>query len=138
MGQRGIMVPLNPQLVEMKLLDPCNMNVVEYTNGLSGSGCVNGRHTTITFICSPTSTPYGQVGCGERGQSDGICLYYLNIYTSAACGNGTMESVENGLSVGSITLIALLSFAVLYCFIGYVINGHRSSDYKNMKGNVPP
>merc|ERR1719206_486088 len=59
-----------------------------YTNGLAGAGCSNGRWTTLTFTCDPDAKPYDidGVDCGERGQQDGVCQYYMNIRTHLACG----------------------------------------------------
>lgn len=62
----------------------------EYKNGIAspGNACNNGRVINVTFICQPNAFPYDQnkTECNDEPDGhDGICPYYFNVYTDAAC-----------------------------------------------------
>ena len=62
------------------------------------------------------------------------CVYQWDIQTKYVC-----DTTYNGplLSVGSIILIVFGCVIILYCIIGYVINGRRSGEWGAVKSNVP-
>ena len=62
----------------------------EYKNGRAspGAACENGRVINVTFICEPGALPYdkNKTKCDDEIDGpDGICSYYFNVYTDAAC-----------------------------------------------------
>ena len=63
-----------------------------YKNGhddIGSNSCYNGRYINITFICEPNVYPYNinKTICDDSSVyvGQGICPYYFNIYTGAAC-----------------------------------------------------
>ena len=108
----------------------------EYTNGATGSGCDNGRHTQIKFICDENAKPYDGVECGESAQIYGVCNYWILIHSHLAC-NGASTSSDAGLSTGSILLIVACSVFVMYCVAGYMMNGFKSDNFKDCRNNTP-
>ena len=64
----------------------------QYKNGHADVGspyCYNGRAINITFICQPNAIPYdkNKTICDDESidAGPGICPYYFNVYTNAAC-----------------------------------------------------
>eukprot|EP01084_Bolivina_argentea_P164879 286575_1 len=101
-----------------------------YTNGMNGSGCSNGRNTEIIFKCDANdSVPYinDKTICGEKPQQNGVCLYWIVIYTQFACGNTSNQSkISNDISLGSIFILIFVVCFVMYCIVGYIMNGFKS------------
>ena len=116
-----------------------------YDNGLVGSGCENGRATTITWICDPDAIPLDwerlqDEGCGEHSQQNGVCQYWFEIYTYLACDDRPIDNNDNNgsiISVGSVLLIVFFISFIIYCIVGYMMNGFKTDEFKDWRSNIP-
>eukprot|EP00483_Globobulimina_turgida_P010604 UN10625 len=64
--------------------------IFEYKNGRASpdAACNNGRIINVTFVCEQNAIPYdkAKTKCDDEADGpDGICPYYFEVYTAAAC-----------------------------------------------------
>ena len=73
------------------------------------------------------------------GGSVGMRNYKVPASFTNVCVNGCeMLSDDNGSSVGGWIFIGVVFGGILlYCLIGYIINGQKSKDWGNVEGNLP-
>eukprot|EP01084_Bolivina_argentea_P287047 492496_1 len=101
------------------------------------------KRIQITYTCDPNAIPYGNVVCSDGWDTNGWCLYHMNIATVYACFDGNEGANNSVLSGGSIFLICFFAAIFLYCFIGYMFNVYRLYDkedtyaWTNVKTNIP-
>ena len=110
---------------------------LRYSNGYGPCGD-EGQYPTrtvdINFYCDSSVQTWdpSKVSCGEEEP----CTYFLTIGTNAAC-SIDFDDGSDGLSIGWIVVIVLLSVFFVYCAIGYAINGSKSKEWGNFRNNIP-
>eukprot|EP01084_Bolivina_argentea_P174888 302908_1 len=102
-------------------------------------GCMNGRQGHITFICDENSDPYNkdmyEVWQGDT--MDGVCQYYIVMETKYACPvTDTSDSISS-MSGGTVFIIIVIVLFSSYCLIGYIFNGYKRNEWKDIKQNTP-
>mmetsp|Transcript_86975 Transcript_86975/g.106664 ORF Transcript_86975/g.106664 Transcript_86975/m.106664 type:complete len:260 (-) Transcript_86975:603-1382(-) len=107
-----------------------NAYVITYDESLSGESI------DLRFYCGETTLDSTRTTCGIEPGLEPI-RYYLEIYSSNACTAANGAGVKSGLSGGWIFIICIIWVFILYCFIGYLINGFRTKNWKDIKGNIP-
>eukprot|EP01084_Bolivina_argentea_P214555 364239_1 len=112
-------------------------NYPVYPAKSDSDGCNGGRRGQFTFICNKNAIPYSPIHFSQDTKDEnGVCAYYATIETKYACVTNTMAA-NNSFSVGSIILICFISTILMYCVIGYVINGHKQHQWMDIKNNIP-
>eukprot|EP01083_Nonionella_stella_P053090 140601_1 len=114
-----------------------------YETGASCNGKV--RKFNIIWECDENAQPFSlQTVCGKV--DDDECFHEMRIKSAYACHKGVELSSggglsADGLSTGSLILILAFVAFILYCIIGYVINGMRvdkeEREWGNMKQYTP-
>lgn len=125
----------NPNSEEIKNVGHGEAYVIQWTRGQSG------RIFNLRLFCvEDTTFDQSKTSCNQ--QNDGI-TYNLDIYTSTICDivppipTQSPSKNDNDLSVGWIFVICLVSVFVLYCVIGYIINGYKYKSWGDVSKNIP-
>mmetsp|Transcript_63560 Transcript_63560/g.77751 ORF Transcript_63560/g.77751 Transcript_63560/m.77751 type:complete len:252 (+) Transcript_63560:62-817(+) len=110
-----------------QIIDGKNAYVIQYTNG------DNNYVTDFRFFCGNTEFDTNNTSCGKNGESE----VYLELYSLTICDTTPLIQPKSGLSGGWIFVICFGAVFVLYCIVGYTINGCRSKNWKDISGNIP-
>ena len=118
-------------------------------DNIFSAGCggeEGGRYGEFIFICDENVETYSDVQFWQDDHSgDDPCYYHTILRTKYACciecggggDDGNDDELNDGLSGGWIFIIILICCLSIYCIGGYIMNGMKSKDWMNYKGNVP-
>ena len=115
-----------------------------YRNAPTDNSCPNGKSLNLTFICQEDADPYDEdtMSCTRgSGPDQGVCYYRFQIQTMYACQSHKPHHENqlevDGLSVGSIMIIIILTLFMIYCLMGYIVNAFKSKDWFAGRDNLP-
>jgi len=109
-----------------------------YTNG--NSGVCPEYVMNVNWVCEPQMQPPFGPASSNVCYANSPCESTMDIPTPYACVTGPLVDDElgsTGMKNGWWFTISLIIILILYCGIGYYINGKRNENMKDCMNNVP-